>query len=128
MTSSAASEAVVLEGPRRLGRRSFAVPDVGPDDGLLQVEACGLCGTDHELWGGVLPGPYPFVPGHEIVGVVTAVGERAAARWGVAAGDRGAVEGFQSCRPCDSCRRRAHGRRSVRGLGGMCGVGAARRT
>src|SRR5436309_5732817 len=126
MTSSAA-EAVVLEGPRRLGRRSFVVPEVGPDDGLLQVEACGLCGTDHELWGGVLPGPYPFVPGHEIVGVVTAVGERAAARWGVAAGDRVAVEVFQSCRSCDACLRGDYRRCSVHGLADMYGLVAADR-
>src|SRR2546427_713183 len=78
MTSSAA-EAVVLEGPRRLGRRSFVVPEVGPDDGLLQVEACGLCGTDHELWGGVLPGPAALDP--VVATVFNPLG--AGVRWGV---------------------------------------------
>src|SRR3546814_1791361 len=44
-----AVDALVLSGPRELERRSFARPDIGEDDGILRVEACGLCGTDHEL-------------------------------------------------------------------------------
>lgn len=39
---------LVLTEPRSLERRSFDLPEVGADDGLLRVEACGLCGTDHE--------------------------------------------------------------------------------
>ncbi len=46
------------------------------------------------------------MPGHESVGVIEAVGAAAAERWGVAVGDRVAVEVFQSCRACDRCLRR----------------------
>lgn len=93
----------MLEAPRRLVRREFPLPELGDDDGLLRVEACGLCGTDHEQFTGVLTMSRPFVPGHEIVGVIEAVGPRAAERWGVQQGDRVALEPFQSCRACQRC-------------------------
>jgi len=42
------AEALVLTAPRRFERREIALPALGASDGLLRVEACGLCGTDHE--------------------------------------------------------------------------------
>jgi alcohol dehydrogenase len=113
---------LTLEGPRRLVERELPLPDVGDDDGILRVEACGLCGTDHELYTGTLPGPYPFVPGHESVGVIEAVGDSAAERWGVQVGDRIALEVMQSCRECDKCAAgdsrlcRRHGLSDMYGL------------
>jgi alcohol dehydrogenase len=101
--------------------RELDLPDIGPDDGLLRVEACGLCGTDHEEYTGHLPASFAFVPGHETVGVVEQVGERAAHRWGVTAGDRIAVEVFQSCRECDVCRRGEYRRCERHGLADMYG-------
>src|SRR5438132_10950640 len=95
--------ALVLEAPWRLMSRRLAVPEVGDDDGLLRVEACGLCGTDHEQYTGALPAGFAFVPGHESVGVIEAIGPAAAARWGVQAGDRVAVEVFLSCGVCSAC-------------------------
>jgi alcohol dehydrogenase len=113
--------ALVLEGPRDLRVRKFPRPEVGDDDAVLRVEACGLCGTDHEQFAGELFPGYAFVPGHESVGVVDAIGDRAAARWGVSAGDRVAVEVFLSCRECDECRAGEY-RRCVRhGLRDMYG-------
>ena len=98
------ARALVLETPRRLVQRRLPIPDVSDDDGLVRVEACGLCGTDHEQYTGALHGGFAFVPGHETVGVIEAVGSRAAQRWGVAVGDRVALEVFQSCRACAACR------------------------
>ena len=95
--------ALVLEEPRWLEARGFPVPEIGDDDGLLRVEACGLCGTDHEQFTGGIRVAGPFVPGHEIVGIVEEVGGRAAERWGVAAGDRVAIVPFQACRACAPC-------------------------
>ncbi|HEX7097059.1 MAG TPA: alcohol dehydrogenase catalytic domain-containing protein [Acidimicrobiales bacterium] len=96
--------AAVLEGVRDINVRSFPMPSIGNDDAIIRVEACGLCGTDHEQWSGHLRAPYPYVPGHETVGVIEAIGPVAAQRWGVDVGDRVAVEIFQSCRECDACR------------------------
>lgn len=115
------ARALVLEAPRQLVPRDLALPDVGEDDGLLRIEACGLCGTDHEQYTGALPAGFAFVPGHESVGVVEAVGPRAAQRWGVQAGDRVAVEVFMSCRTCDACRSGTYRRCEHHGMGDMYG-------
>src|SRR4051812_49452739 len=99
------ADALVLEEPRRLARRRLPRPEIGDDDGLLSVEACGLCGTDHEQWSGDLFFA-PMIPGHETVGVITEIGDAAARRWNVSVGDRVAVEVFQSCRECATCAGR----------------------
>ena len=113
--------ALVLEAPRRLVPRELPLPAIGADDGLLRVEACGLCGTDHEQFTGELFPGYAFVPGHESVGVIEQIGPRAAARWGVREGDRVAVEVFLSCRECAACRAGAYQRCEAHGLADMYG-------
>ena len=115
-------DALVLEAPRALRRHALPLPAVGDDDGILRVEACGLCGTDHELYTGAITPGFAFVPGHEAVGVIEAVGDRAAERWGVTAGARVAVEVFQSCRSCEPCRRREYRRCERHGLADMYGM------
>jgi alcohol dehydrogenase len=115
------ARALVLEAPRTLRERELTVPEVGDDDAVLHVEACGLCGTDHEQYTGALPSPGPLVPGHETVGVIEAIGPSAAARWGVREGDRVAVEVFQSCRTCVACVRGEYRRCERHGIGDMYG-------
>lgn len=116
------SLAMVLTRSRTIEVERFPLPLVGADDGLLRVEACGLCGTDHELYTGHLPARGPVIPGHETVGVIEALGETAARRWGVAVGDRVALECFQSCRTCAAClsgayrRCERHGTRTLYGM------------
>jgi len=118
---TAVARALVLEAPRRLTIREFPLPTPGDDDALLRVAACGLCGTDHEQYTGELSGGFAFVPGHESVGTIEAVGPRAAQRWGVAAGDRVAVEVFQSCRDCPACRAGEYRHCERHGLADMYG-------
>jgi alcohol dehydrogenase len=120
-------DALVLEAPRTLRRHELPMPAVGDDDGILRVEACGLCGTDHELYTGAIAPGFPFVPGHEAVGVIEAVGDRAAERWGVGPGDRVAVEVFLSCRSCAACGRGEYRRCAHHGLADMYGMTSADR-
>lgn len=97
--------AAVAAGPLRTELQRLPVPPVGTDDGLLAVDACGLCGTDWDFYTrqrGAHLGP--LILGHEIVGRVIAVGEQAAKRWHVTTGDRVAVEEFLPCRECEFCR------------------------
>ena len=115
------ARAMVLEAPHTLRPREFALPDVGDDDALLRVEACGLCGTDHEQYSGQLHPGHPFVPGHEAVGVIEEIGPAAEQRWGVTRGQRVAVEVFQSCRECDACRSGGYRRCERNGLATMYG-------
>jgi alcohol dehydrogenase len=121
------TRALVLEEPRRLVARDLPRPEVGDDDGLLRVEACGLCGTDHEQYTGALPAGFAFVPGHESVGIVEAVGPKAADRWGVAVGDRVAVEVFQACGTCPACTTGLYRRCQRHGMADMYGFVAADR-
>ncbi|HEV8353995.1 MAG TPA: zinc-binding dehydrogenase [bacterium] len=96
--------AAVAVAPLRTEIREFPIPDVGPDDGLLEVEACGLCGTDWEFYTrrrGAHLGP--IILGHEIVGRVRAVGREAAARWQIQSDDLVAVEEFLPCGQCEFC-------------------------
>jgi alcohol dehydrogenase len=113
--------AAVLEGPRRLVTRRLPLPDVGAEDGLLRVLACGLCGTDHEQYRGQLGGGFAFIPGHETVGVIDSVGHVAAERWGVQKGDLVAVEVFQSCRSCPDCLDGDYRRCARHGIADMYG-------
>ena len=115
------AEGLVLTAPRTFERRSFVLPDVTADDGILRIEACGLCGTDHEQYTGLIPNPKGFIPGHEIVGIVEQAGEQALQRWGVSIGDRVAVEVFMSCRNCAECDRGVYRRCERHGLGDMYG-------
>jgi alcohol dehydrogenase len=116
-----AARALVLEEPRKLVGRELALPAIGDDDGLLRIEACGLCGTDHEQYTGALPAGFAFVPGHEAVGVIEQVGSHAAARWGVSVGDRVAVEVFQRCGACDACTSGMYRRCTRHGMADMYG-------
>lgn len=64
-----------LHGIRDLRIDSVPVPEPGPGEILVQVEACGLCATDSRKYEiGVNDGHYPFNPGHEWLGRVAAVG------------------------------------------------------
>ena len=118
---SGGADALVLARPRDFERRTLPVPETGDHDGFLRIEACGLCGTDHEQYTGHLAPAYGFVPGHEVVGVIEEAGEAALERWGVSIGDRVAVEVFQSCRACDACRSGAYRRCRGHGLSDMYG-------
>jgi threonine dehydrogenase-like Zn-dependent dehydrogenase len=95
--------AMVLSAPRTLEPRELDVPEIDADSALLRVEACGICGSDYEQFEGVLRTPTPVIPGHEPLGVIAKIGDRAAKRWGVDVGDRVAVENMISCRFCVAC-------------------------
>src|SRR2546426_588131 len=68
--------AMLLDAPRRpLRAADIPRPEPGTGQVLLAVRACGVCRTDLHVADGELPDPkLPLVLGHEIVGVVTAIG------------------------------------------------------
>lgn len=97
------ARAMVLKGPRHFEEVSIDLPEIGDDDALLRVEACGLCGTDHEQYTGDIKREYAYIPGHEAVGRIERIGRLAQTLWGVGEGDLVAVEPLQSCRQCKAC-------------------------
>ena len=95
--------AMVQTAPGELVARDLPIPEIGHDDALLRIEACGICGSDYEQSEGVLKTPVPGIPGHEPLGRIEKIGDGAARRWGVDVGDRVAVETMLSCRHCARC-------------------------
>lgn len=90
-------------GPLELVERP--VPDPGPGSVRIRVHACGICHSDALTKEGHWPGiTFPRVPGHEVVGVIDAVGTDVPARW--QPGLRVGV-GWHAwhCGSCDTCRR-----------------------
>ncbi len=79
-------------------------PQPGPGEVQLRVLACGVCRTDLHVVDGELPDPcLPLIPGHEVVGEVTALGEGTT---GVAVGQRVGVPWLGwTCGECNPCRR-----------------------
>jgi threonine dehydrogenase-like Zn-dependent dehydrogenase len=102
------SRAVVQTGATTFELHEFALPSIGADDALLRMELCGICGTDIEQYDGRLEArgwtEGPTIPGHEPLGVIAQIGERAAERWGLRPGDRIAVEPLIPCQRCEACR------------------------
>jgi threonine dehydrogenase-like Zn-dependent dehydrogenase len=115
------TRAVVQTGVRALEMRELSLPEIGDDDALLQVEACGICGSDYEQFAGALPVRFPAIPGHEPVGRIAEIGANASKRWGVAKGDRVCVEALVPCGQCPACQsekyRACTGRTGVNSYG-----------
>lgn len=90
------------KGPFELVERE--IPQPGPGDVRVKVQACGVCHADMYVKEGLWPGvEYPRITGHEIAGVVDALGEGVKS-WKV--GDRVGVGWYGGhCGYCDSCRR-----------------------
>ncbi|OYX16900.1 MAG: hydroxyacid dehydrogenase, partial [Brevundimonas diminuta] len=82
---------------------SFERRDPGPDDVAIEIKYCGVCHSDLHVVKNDLGGTrYPIVPGHEIAGVVTAVGANVTR---FKQGDRVGVGCMvDSCRTCSACR------------------------
>src|SRR5205809_2196145 len=78
------------------------VPDPGPGEALVQVQACGVCHTDLHYREGAINDEFPFLLGHEAAGVVEAVGDGVVA---VEPGDFVILNWRAVCGECRSCRR-----------------------
>jgi propanol-preferring alcohol dehydrogenase len=97
-------KAMALRSQRQqLHATEIPTPRAGPDEVLLKVRACAVCRTDLHVVDGELPHPkLPLVPGHEIVGFVTAKGE-GVERFKL--GDRVGVPWLGwTCGACQYCR------------------------
>jgi threonine dehydrogenase-like Zn-dependent dehydrogenase len=94
--------AAVAVGDRRFEPREFDIPRVADSDGLLRVEACGVCGSDLKKFRPVELAP--AILGHETVGRIERLGAVAADAWGVREGDRVLLEEYLPCGHCSYCR------------------------
>ncbi|ACX52303.1 zinc-binding alcohol dehydrogenase family protein [Ammonifex degensii KC4] len=100
--------AMLLHKPRPIEEQPLVLtelpePEPGPGQVRLRVEVCGVCHTDLHTVEGDLPLPkLPLIPGHQVVGIVDAVGEGVAR---VKVGDRVGVPWlYHTCGSCRFCR------------------------
>ncbi|HET7652815.1 MAG TPA: alcohol dehydrogenase catalytic domain-containing protein [Acidimicrobiales bacterium] len=95
----------VVTAPGRVELREEPPFDVGPDDLLVEVGACGLCTMERRLFAGEKK-IYPVAPGHEVAGTVVAAGAAVEGVPGVpVVGDRVIVDLLTRCGACRQCRR-----------------------
>jgi erythritol/L-threitol dehydrogenase len=107
--------AVVCHGPEDYRLEELPVPTPGPGEALIRVEAVGICASDlkcyhgaAKFWGDEDRPAYveaPVVPGHEFVGEVVRLDDRAAERWHIGVGDRVVSEQIVPCWKCRYCLR-----------------------
>ncbi len=81
---------------------TIVVPDPGPGEAVVQVQACGVCHTDLHYREGGINDEFPFLLGHEAAGIVESVG---AGVTDVAAGDFVILNWRAVCGNCRSCLR-----------------------
>lgn len=92
---------LVLEEPRSLVLRETPKPTVGPHDVLVQVRACGICGSDvHGYDGSTGRRIPPLIMGHEAAGTVAEIGAEVTR---FRTGDRVTFDSTVSCGHCDFC-------------------------
>lgn len=96
-------KALLLSKYRHLELADLPVPEPGPNEVLIRVAACGICGSDVHGYDGSsgrrIP---PIVMGHEAAGVVAALGANVK---GLSQGDRVTFDSTVSCGQCEPCRR-----------------------
>ncbi len=96
-------KALVLEDYKKLALNEVAEPEIGPNDVLVRVHSCGICGSDvHGFDGSSGRRIPPVIMGHEASGVVARVGA-AVSRFGE--GDRVTFDSMISCGVCLFCRQ-----------------------
>ena len=96
-------KALVLKAYKQFACEEVPTPEPGPEEVLVAVKACGICGSDvHGMDGSTGRRRPPIIMGHEAAGVISRVGSRVT---GWAAGDRVTFDSTIYCGRCEFCRR-----------------------
>ncbi|MDX2605223.1 zinc-dependent alcohol dehydrogenase family protein [Streptomyces caniscabiei] len=94
-------KAAVIESVGKAVVAEVPDPAPGPREVVVEVAACGLCGTDLHILQGEFAPKLPIVPGHEFAGEVVGLGSRVTE---LSVGDRVAVDPSLYCHECRYCR------------------------
>lgn len=93
---------VALERAAPVTLTTILVPDPGPGEAVVRIQACGVCHTDLHYREGGISDDFPFLLGHEAAGTVERVGEGVS---GIAPGDFVVLNWRAVCGRCRACRR-----------------------
>lgn len=93
--------ALVCESPHHLDYTEVPDPQCGPDDVVVRIKACGICGTDQHIYKAEFVADYPIIMGHEFSGVVAEVGKNVTR---FKTSDRVTVEPNLHCGACHFCQ------------------------
>lgn len=100
----ATTKSWVLSDVKTMEYREFEIPEIGPEDMLLEVKATLICGSDpHRYLNDDGKAPFPLILGHEFAGIVKEIGEKAANLYKVGVGDHVTVEPYIPCGHCEYC-------------------------
>ncbi|WP_327655091.1 zinc-dependent alcohol dehydrogenase family protein [Streptomyces sp. NBC_00483] len=94
-------KAAIVESVGKVVVGEVPDPTPGPRDVIVEVAACGLCGTDLHILQGEFAPTLPVVPGHEFAGTIAEVGRDVTE---LRVGDRVAVDPSLHCHECRYCR------------------------
>jgi 2-desacetyl-2-hydroxyethyl bacteriochlorophyllide A dehydrogenase len=96
-------KAISFSAPRTVEIIDIPVPQLGPEDVIVDVRYVGLCGSDLNTYRGLFPlVTYPRIPGHEVSGAIAAKGERVPDS--INEGDRVMLSPYSNCGVCPACR------------------------
>ncbi|MCK4849349.1 MAG: zinc-dependent alcohol dehydrogenase family protein [Candidatus Heimdallarchaeota archaeon] len=89
-------KSVFIEKPYSVSFKEQKTPKIGPKEIYIKTAYCGICGTDVHIYKGQIPFvKYPIIPGHEISGTITEIGNDVS---GMVIGDRVAINPNISCK------------------------------
>jgi L-iditol 2-dehydrogenase len=96
-------KALVLKEYKRLALEEVPKPEPGPDEVLIAVKTCGICGSDvHGFDGSTGRRRPPIIMGHEAAGLIEEIGSNVK---GLKTGQRVTLDSTISCGQCEFCRR-----------------------
>ena len=95
-------KAAFYEAPFKVDVHEAPRPEPGPNEVVVRVCSCGLCGTDQHIFQGDFFPTYPLIGGHEMAGEVAAIGDGVD---NVKTGERVAVDPSVFCGYCFFCQR-----------------------
>lgn len=94
-------KAVVFPNARQIEIQQIADPQCAPDEVIISVTSCGICGTDLHIYRDEYMSEFPLVPGHEFHGTVVEVGKEVQY---LKVGDRVTADPNLYCGKCSRCR------------------------
>jgi threonine dehydrogenase-like Zn-dependent dehydrogenase len=103
-------KAMVFYEPEKMKSEEIDIPQIGPDEVLVRIKACGICGSDIAYYWGLSSletpnGKGPLVLGHEMTGEIVEIGEIPRQLGLFKAGDRVAIDPVQYCNACEVCKK-----------------------